>query len=152
MALDLQSILPQLLAPAVAWAEMQSHQVQEEGERLSAPNLALARNAGVKQPELIRTKTVAELPLPTEPILRQAALQTGLLGPEMVGLTLGYSILVVSGHLTPRLVSHECRHVYQYEMHGSIAAFLPVYLEQIVTAGYWDAEFEQDARAHEVEA
>jgi len=82
-------------------------------------------------------------------MLRQAALQTGLLGPGMIGLTLGYSIFVVRGYMEFRLLSHECRHVYQYETYGSIAAFLPVYLEQIATVGYLDAPFEQDARANE---
>jgi hypothetical protein len=52
----------------------------------------------------------------------------------------------------PRLLSHECRHVHQYEAHGSIAAFLPVYLEQIATVGYRNSPLEQDARAHEVDA
>jgi hypothetical protein len=51
-----------------------------------------------------------------------------------------------------RLVSHECRHGDQYETQGSIAAFLPVYLLQIATVGYFDAPFEQDARAHELES
>jgi hypothetical protein len=53
----------------------------------------LAKRVGVKRPELIRTKLVDQLPLPAEPLLRQAALQIGLLGPGMAGLTLGYSIL-----------------------------------------------------------
>ena len=70
----------------------------------------------------------------------------------MVGLTLGYSIFIVRGHMSPRLLSHECRHVYQYETAGSISAFLPVYLQQIATVGYQSAPFEQDARAHEFDA
>lgn len=68
----------------------------------------------------------------------------------MAGLTLGYSILICRGHKTRRLLSHELRHVFQYEQHGSIAAFLPVYLMQIATVGYQSAPFEQDARAHEL--
>jgi hypothetical protein len=152
MVFDLQSVLPQLLAPAVAWAELQSRKVQQEGEALSVASLLLAKRVGVNQPHLIRVKIVDQLPLPTEPLLRQAALQTGLLGPGMVGLTLGHSILVVRGHLGPRLLSHELRHVYQYEVHASIAGFLPVYLEQIATVGYHNAPFEADARAHEVDA
>jgi hypothetical protein len=47
------------------------------------------------------------------------------------------------------LLSHECRHAYQYETYGSIAAFLPVYLDQIASVGYLDAPFEQDARTNE---
>ena len=152
MAFDLRSILPQLLVPAIAWAETQSRQAQQEGQNLDPAGLVLAKRAGVKRPELVRVKTVDQLPLPAEPLLQQAALQTGLLGPGMVGLTLGYSIFVVRGHMTPRLLAHECRHVYQYEAYGSIAAFLPVYLEQIATVGYNDAALEQDARAHEADA
>jgi hypothetical protein len=39
--------------------------------------------------------------------------------------------------------------VHQYEAAGSIAAFLPLYLQQIVLYGYERAPFEVDARAHE---
>jgi hypothetical protein len=68
----------------------------------------------------------------------------------MVGLTLGYAVLVCPGYgRDVRLLSHEFRHVYQYEQAGSIAAFLPVYLQQIVTVGYQNAAYERDARAHE---
>jgi hypothetical protein len=38
------------------------------------------------------------------------------------------------------------------EMAGSIAAFLTVYLQQLVTVGYENSPFEIDARAHEVHA
>jgi hypothetical protein len=54
------------------------------------------------------------------------------------------------GYGTPRLISHEFRHVAQYEVAGSIEAFLPVYLAQIVEAGYEAAPFEVDARNHEI--
>jgi hypothetical protein len=87
------------------------------------------------------------------PRANQAALATGLLGRDMIGLTLGHKHLHCAGvYMGNRLVSHECRHVYQYEIHGSIAAFLPVYLLQIATVGYLNAPFEQDARAHELES
>ena len=49
-----------------------------------------------------------------------------------------------------RLLSHECRHVFQYEQAGSIALFLPLYLDAIVRVGYENCPFEQDARAHEL--
>jgi hypothetical protein len=64
-------------------------------------------------------------------------------------LTLGYSVLVCRGHETTRLLSHEFRHVHQYESVGSISAFLPLYLQQIVEFGYDDAPFEADARSCE---
>jgi hypothetical protein len=68
----------------------------------------------------------------------------------MVGLTLGHGIYVCDGHFSNRLISHECRHVHQYEEAGSIRAFLPLYLQQIAEYGYEGAPYEVDARDHEV--
>ena len=104
---------------------------------------------GVSQRQLVRVEMVDSLPLPDDSVLRSAALQAGLLGPGMAGLTLGHAIFVCRGHRDRRLLSHELRHVHQYEQHGSIAAFLRVYLTQIVEVGYADAPLELDARAHE---
>ena len=109
-----------------------------------------AKTVGVQHPERIRVLMIERLPLPLDAELRMAALQTGLLGPTMVGLTLGYSILICHGHMTRRLLSHECRHVFQYEQAGSIAAFLPRYLMSIVQVGYQNCPFEKDARAYEL--
>ena len=103
-------------------------------------------------PEKIRLSFVAQLPLPSDPMLRQAALQTGLLGPNMIGLTLGYGIYICHGHNSSRLLSHECRHVHQYEQAGSIAAYLPKYLQQIAQFGYTNAPYEVDARENETAA
>jgi hypothetical protein len=55
----------------------------------------------------------------------------------------------VNGHATPRLLAHEFRHLYQVEQAGSLAAFLPAYLQQIAEVGYDCAPYELDARAHE---
>ena len=148
--MDLRNVLPQILPHAIAWAEFQSQHVASLGTALPDKFIDIARRVGVQHPELIRVKLVDQLPIPEEPILRQAALETGLLGPNMVGLTLGYSILLVQGHESVRLISHECRHVHQYEVFGSIEKFLPVYLQQIVEFGYENAPLEVDARAHEI--
>jgi len=147
---DLATALPLLLPRAIAWAEARSAEVAASGMGLTDSGLRLARAVGVRRPELIRINEVPQLPLPEDPSLRHAALQTGLLGPNMTGLTLGYSIYIVKGHGSNRLVSHECRHVYQYETAGSIAAFLPQYLQQIAAYGYENAPYEVDARRHEI--
>jgi hypothetical protein len=152
MTFDLISALPKLLPLAIEWAESQSRHVAETGRPLHAADQTIAKRVGVRHSELIRTQLVDEFPLPDDPALRHAALATGLLGPGTVAMTLGYSIFVLRGHMNPRLLSHECRHVHQYEAAGSIAAFLPVYLQQIVRCGYHDSSLEQDARAHEIEA
>lgn len=148
--MNLLATLPQVLPSAIAWAELQASHVTTVGQSLNERSIEIARRVGVQNPERIRIKLVEQLPLPEEPMLRQAALQTGLLGPSMVGLTLGYSIFICNGHDTVRLLSHECRHVYQYETFGSIAAFLPIYLQQIAESGYDNAQLEIDARSHEL--
>lgn len=97
--------------------------------------LSLAARVGVQHPERIKPRS-----------------RPDCLDPGLIGLRWAISIFIVRGYMGNRLVSHECRHVYQYEIHGSIAAFLPVYLLQIATVGYLNAPFEQDARAHELES
>lgn len=148
--IDLKTALPLLLPGAIAWAEARAEEFATNGSALTEVELDIARSVGVQRSELIRVSIVDRIPLPEDPMLRAAALQTGLLGPGTEGLTLGYSVLICRGHETRHLLSHELRHVYQYESHGGIAAFLPVYLQQIVEFGYSNAPFEKDAKAHEL--
>jgi len=149
--IDLVEELPRLLPKAIAWAEGEAADAQTVGVPLGAMGLRLARSVGVQQPERIQVVEARSLPFPLDPELNSAALQTGLLGPGMAGLTLGYAVFILAGQGSNRLISHECRHVYQYETAGSIAAFLPLYLQQIVSYGYEQAPFEADARAHEID-
>jgi hypothetical protein len=53
------------------------------------------------------------------------------------------------GRVSRRLLSHECRHVAQFEDAGSLPTFLTSYLNEIVANGYDDCSFEVDARSHE---
>jgi len=147
--MNLQHALPVLVPKAVQWAETHSRLILGSGRPLSEHQTQVARDVGVTSPELIRMLDVPKLPIPDDPILYQAAVATGMLGPNMVGLTLSHGIYVCQGHCTLRLLSHEFRHVHQYEQAGSITAFLGVYLEQIVTFGYQNAPLEIDARNHE---
>jgi hypothetical protein len=147
--MDLQSALPALLPKAIAWAESEANSAAATGQVLNEIAQGLARRVGVSHPHLIRVAIVDSLPMPQDLELQAAAIQTGLLGPHMAGLTLGYSVLVRRGQDTWRLLSHELRHVHQYEQAGSIAAFLPMYLQQIAQFGYSNAPLEVDARAHE---
>ena len=148
--MNLETLFPKILPLAIEWGESQAKYVKDTGVPLPDNYVETARRVGVKHPERIRTKLVNKLPMPEEPILREAAMQTGLLGADMVGLTLGYSIFVVFGYESVPLISHECRHVHQYEKHGSIERFLTEYLRQIIEYGYSDAPLELDARAHEI--
>ena len=143
--------LPTLLPAATSWIESQQTGILAAGRALTPTEIALARVVGVRDPDRVRFQVVQALPQPSDPRLRAAAAQIGLLGPGTAGITFGYGVYIVEGHLTNRLASHELRHVHQYEASGSIANFLTTYLHQIVTVGYAHAALEVDARAHERE-
>ena len=148
---DLRILLPQLLPRAISWAETVAAEVATNGTLLSDDGLSVASSVEVSHPSRVRILMVDRFPKPSDPELQTAASQAGLLGPTTTGLTLGYSVLIRNGHMSRRLLSHECRHVYQFEQAGSIAAFLPLYFESIIQFGNWDSPFERDARAHELE-
>lgn len=148
MTLDLRTLLPK----AVAWAEQQSEQIRRLGEPLTADELGLASRMGVAHPGLIRVLTVEEVPRPEDPDLRAFAQSVGFLEQGPNGLTLGYGIFVRSGTRTQRLISHECRHVFQYEQLRSIEEFLRLYLAQVLQFGYRKAPLEEDAYENETDA
>jgi hypothetical protein len=151
MAFDLQTALPKILPAAISLAKNQSENATRLGRPLDDGLISIARNVGVAHPERIRILEVMHLPQPDEPLLKQAADATGLLSSDKVGLTLWYAVFACSGYAQDlRLLSHEFRHVHQYEAEGSIESFLTKYLQQIATVGYRDAAFEIDARAHEL--
>jgi len=150
--INLASELPRLMPLAIAWVQAQEADILATGRSLDANEIGFARAVGVRDAGLVRIKLVNQPPLPLQAELRAAATQTGLLGPGMAGVTFGHGIFIRHGCVTARLVSHELRHVHQYEIAGSIAAFLPAYLQQIVSVGYDNAPFEIDARRHERDA
>lgn len=150
--LNLAAELPRLLPAVVAWAKAQEAEILATGRSLTALEVPLAAIVGVRDVDKVRIKFVHQLPKPQRQDLRAAADQTGLFGPNMVGMTFGHGIYIRQGSLSNRLVSHELRHVYQYEAAGSVAAFLATYLQQIVTVGYANSPLEQDAKAHECDA
>ncbi len=143
-------LLRQLLPAAIAWVIEQSLHIARLGVPLPQAMLAVAKDVGVARPERIRVMLVDRIPVPKDPVLRLAALRAGLLPPGAVGLTLGYGIYVKWGHQTVRLLSHECRHVFQYEVFETIDRFLAAYLEEMLTYGYAAMPLELDAQAVEV--
>lgn len=150
MRIDLRAHLPLLVPRAIAWAKECAADIDRDGKILGEHGQAIARAVGVTHIDRIRLKIVDYLPLPADPLLRKMAVDTGLIGPNMVGMTFGHSIYICNGHLDVRLLSHECRHVYQYEKAGSIEAFIPTYLQQIADHGYDDAPYEVDAYSNEL--
>jgi hypothetical protein len=149
MTYDLATVLPKLLPQAIEWMELRSAEILSRGKPLTAAGIRIARSVGVLDPERIRVELVESLPLPDDQMLRDVALQTGLIDPDMAGRTFGYGIYACKDQATNRLLAHECRHVFQYEVAGSIAAFLPAYLKEIVENGYFECPLEVDARQYE---
>lgn len=145
---QLQSLLPL----AIRWAEDHSAQVQAEGIPLTAEQIDIAKQVGVTSPEKIKILMTDKIPFPQHEQLSAAAKQIGFLSEEMKGLTLGHSIYLCEDMLNDQVLSHELRHVYQYEVFGSIQGFLVEYLKQIVLVGYENSLLEQDARQHELKS
>lgn len=146
----LKAELPNLLPKAIQWAEDIEAHIIKQGIALNKSQQLDAKAVGVAQPEKIYLLELENFPLPVDPILQEAATVLGLLGKNTAGLTLGYGILIKKGLLSRKLLSHECRHVYQYEQEGSVAAFLKGYITSIVECGYFESPYEIDAREHEI--
>lgn len=145
--------LPVLTPRVVDWAERQSAAALQGGTALPVELQQVAARVGVRQPRNIRVLVVDEIPLPDEPALRAAAGQVGLSQSWAAGLTLGYSVFLRRGvERELRLLSHEFRHVAQYEACGGIAGFMPLHLGHLAELGYEASPFEVDARAHETRA
>lgn len=146
---DDRDLRTHLMPAAIEWVEALQRKVLTEGGLLNEFEVELAKITGVQHPGHIRLLLGVTLPRPHNQRLTDVALALGMPGPEMTGLTVGYGILIAQGALGPRLLSHECRHVFKYEQAGSVAAFFPEYFGLVVECGYYDAPLEQGARAYE---
>ena len=140
----------QLIKLAAEWIEQQEEIIRLHGQGLDGAQYTIAQRVGVTHPERIFIKEVDEILLPDDPYLRQVAQELNFLGPNSIGLTLGYGVYLKRGYVNTRLLSHEFRHVKQYEDAGSIHAFIAEYLQQIFTYGYRDSPLEIDARQAEL--
>lgn len=145
MNIDIQPLMPE----AISWAQEHERLIKKAGRPLDDPNMDAARRVGVTKPQMIRILEVDWIPKPSHPDLQRLAVATGLLGPGTLGLTLGYRIYVLRGHVSKQLLTHEYRHVHQYENAGSISGFLQIYIQQVLEYGYMNAPLEVDARAYE---
>jgi hypothetical protein len=147
VSVDLAAQLPVLLPLAIEWAERQQALVRAEGAPLSEAEQDVARLVGVGRPRDVRILRVARIPAPEHPALAGACAVLGFLGPSTIGLTLSHGVFLRrGGEDDPMLLAHELRHVAQYEQHGGIAAYLAVYLRELLELGYDRAPFEIDAR------
>src|SRR5207253_8818274 len=137
-----------LLPLACEWAASQEQHILATGETLSDTMLTDARLVGVSVPERVRLLYVPEIPIPDDPVLRAATLETQLLSPLTRGLTLRYGIFIRSDcRLDRTMVIHELGHTAQYERLGGFQPFLRRYLFECLTIGYPEAPMEQDRKS-----
>jgi len=149
--MNLRAQSPALLPRAAEWLRGVSAMAERDGIALTDGLHVLARRVGVLQPERIRLLTVGALPRPGDPQLCAAAGAIGLLGEGMHGIAAGYGVLLLRGRTSTRLLSHEFRHVRQFELAGSIERFLSDYVPQVAIYGHADAPLEVDAMRHETD-
>ena len=134
-----------LLPLACAWVEEQEARILAEGLLLTPSQLEDARRVGVIHPQRVRLLNVAEIPMPSDPMLRAAAEMSGL-SPGAWGLTLQYGIFIRTDHWNERgLLVHELVHTGQYERLGGVRPFLDCYLRECLSVGYPMGALEQEA-------
>jgi hypothetical protein len=148
-----ETMLKSLLPLACAWAEEQEGVIARDGVGLTPSQLDDARRLGVAHPENIHLRVVQEIPLPSHPLLRQAAETSGLITPLTAGLTVRYGIFIhAESWGERRLVVHELAHTAQYERLGGFRPFLEQYLRECITPpGYPFGPLEQEAKRIEGE-
>ncbi len=145
------AILLILFRPLILlWGACLGISIRHCGRRLEVWEEEIARKVGVRRGDKIRLIMVHALPFPSLPGLRRLADRHGMSRYGARGLTLGYGIFIKEGCYSIQLLSHECRHVYQYEQAGSMGKLLSRYLEELLVHGYANAPLEQDARDHEI--
>lgn len=142
--------LEALLPRAGDWVAQMETDVLRDGVPLNEEELAFARQIGINFPEKIRLMKVSKMPQPSDPTLAWAANETGLLGPNIAGVTFRYAIFVRADFWRElRLVIHEMAHTQQYERFGGILPFLNQYISECLTVGYHNSPLELEARAVE---
>jgi hypothetical protein len=151
--IDIKELIPSLLPKAIEWAKFCETEICSSGVALNDQGIEIAKRVGVADAERIRIVFVdGSLPYPKDPELAEVGIATGLFGPDMAGITLGYGIYISREHASIRLFSHEFRHVHQYEKAGSTEIFLDKYLRDVAQFGYFNSPYEIDARRSEIDS
>jgi hypothetical protein len=142
-------LLRPFLPWSVRWVQRQEAVAINNGRKLTAPEMADARRAGVSFPEKIYIRIVPSIEPPDHWLLFVVPKSLLFIGPQTSGLTLNYAIYIredCADYADNRwLYVHEMIHVGQYERFGSIEAFLAAYLKEAIVPGYPHGPLEQEA-------
>jgi hypothetical protein len=129
------------------WVRKQEAAILREGRPLREWERLWARNVGVRRPEEVRILPVPRVPTPGQTLMGFLNRLFGVLSEGPTGMAVNYGIYLEASQATnPSLLVHELTHVAQFERLGGVEAFLREYLTQCVRDGYWDSDFEQEAR------
>ncbi|MGF6483134.1 hypothetical protein [Paraburkholderia sp. JPY419] len=147
-----QGSLPSTIKAIEKWAGKMEEKALTDGRCLMADETAIAQKMRVEHPERVRV-VIGKLPNPGNASVYLAMSKVGLLGGHITGLTFGYGIYIKEGHNgdATTLLSHELRHVKQYEdVRREKINYLAEYVHQLNQYGYRLSGFEQDAYAHQI--
>ncbi len=140
----------ELLPLAIDWLQSVERNCLTNGLDLTGVEIQEAKSVGVLHAERIKVLAVSEVSKPVHPELLKAAIEIGMLGDDAAARAIGYGIEVVEGYSSRELLRHEFRHVYQFEQAGSLEMFISAYIKSVLADGYYNSEFERDARRHEL--
>ena len=130
---------------AVQWVTKMEQACMKFGQQLSPQGARDAQAVGVQQIGLVRVMVLSEIPLPSDPELRQFVLQSGL--SDSIGIAAGHGIVLTDRHGDRHLIAHELGHVVQYERFGSIERFLMAYVPEVVFPPYYpNGPMEREAK------
>lgn len=139
-----------LVAPWAAWHQ---RRISKKGRLLTPDEIALAVALGMSEPEKISICVTERIPNPLHPFLSLAQCFGFSCITEAAGITLGQAIYVTEDSAESiELITHELVHVGQYQRAGSIWAFMIEYIHQCLMTGYYDAEWEVEARRESAKA
>jgi hypothetical protein len=116
---------------AVQWVTQMEQTCMEIGQPLLPQNWRDGETIGIRELAAVRVMVLNEIPLPSDPELRQLAAQSKLITPTTAGMTFGHGIVLKAGHYNRHLIAHELVHVMQYERFGGIEPFLVAYISEV---------------------
>jgi hypothetical protein len=131
---------------AVQWVTQMEQTCMEIGQPLLPQNWRDGETIGIRELAAVRVMVLNEIPLPSDPELRQLAAQSKLITPTTAGMTFGHGLVLKAGHFNRHLIAHELGHVLQYERFGGIESFLVAYIPEVVFPPYYPkGPLEQEA-------
>lgn len=131
---------------ATRWVQRQQALIQRVGRSLNDQQCEDAVRAGVRAPEKVRIRVLAQVPLPVPAWLEGSLSRWEWVPMDVAGMTLGHGIHLQYRWADSReVLVHELVHVAQYERLGGVRPFLKAYLKECMVEGYPNGPLEREA-------